>query len=133
MTHIATASRVGLILTISLARPLGPYATLFAQQTSLGTNDKEAAAPTGFTTDFEVKNAGSGFLVRRKGTQEWLQPAKLSERIAVGQLDSDHTIYLVTKAIKPPRAKHAPDPEYPESERLSRQQGTPCRPISWMI
>jgi hypothetical protein len=56
-------------------------------------------------------------LVRRKGTEEWLEASQLSDPIVVSPLDADHRIYVVTKAIKPPKIKHKEDPEYPGPAR----------------
>src|SRR5690349_17652916 len=115
------AFRLGLVLGLTCWCVLGQRAT-FGQQTAATAHGQEAAAPRAFTPDFEVKNGpDNGFLVRRKGTLEWLQPGKLSERIAVGLLDGDQKIYVVTNLVKPPKAKHTPDPEYPESERTFRK------------
>lgn len=63
------------------------------------------------------------FLVRQKGSQEWKQSTKLREPIAVGLLDNNHKIYIGTKAIKPPKAKHTEDPTYPPSESKSGKGG----------
>jgi len=72
------------------------------------------------TADFEVKIApGKEWLVRRKGTQEWTESSKLSEPVAVGLLDGTNLIYVASKVIKPPKAKHLPDPTYPEGETKS--------------
>jgi hypothetical protein len=54
-----------------------------------------------------------GFLVRQKGSQEWKLSGGLNEPIAVGVLDGNQTIYVMTKAIKRPKGKHLPDPDYP--------------------
>src|SRR5450759_1754094 len=79
-------------------------------------------APT-FASDFELKIDHGEFLVRRKGTQKWKPSSQFSEPIAIGLLDGDRKIYVATKALKPPKAIHMQDPNYPESERKSGKEG----------
>jgi TonB family protein len=74
-------------------------------------------------SDFERKIVQGEFLVRRKGTLEWQRSSKLSDPIAVGFVDGDHKIYVATKAIKPPKALHMEDPDYPPSEKKSGKDG----------
>src|SRR5215831_13246796 len=86
---------------------------LLAQQVSDGNNATQPASmtPAGPAIDFEVMVAPrQGGLVRRKGTQGWTLSSKLVEPTAVGLLDGNHPIYVVTKAVKPPKAKRMPDP-----------------------
>ncbi len=64
------------------------------------------------SSDFEVKLTREGVLVRKKGTQKWLPSSKFNEPVAVGLLD-DHKVYVVTKAIKAPKARYSEDPSYP--------------------
>jgi protein TonB len=95
-----------------------------AQQESDGNNATASMTPAGPAIDFEVMVARrQGVLVRRKGTQEWTPSSKLVEATAVGLLDGDHPIYVVTKAVRPPKAKRMPDPNYPNIERNSGKQG----------
>jgi TonB family protein len=70
---------------------------------------QEQLAPS---SDFELKIAREGVLVRKKGTQEWLPSSKFNEPVAVGLVDG-HKIYVVTKAIKAPKARYSEDPSYP--------------------
>lgn len=74
-------------------------------------------------SDFEVKLSGGGFLVRQKGTSKWERGSGVNEAIAVGLLDGTQKVYIGTKAIKPPKALHTQEPEYPEHERRSHIQG----------
>jgi len=70
-------------------------------------------------SDFEVKFARGEFLVRRKGTTEWIRSSKLSEPVVVGYMDGDHRVYVGSKALKPPTALHTEFPDYPASESNS--------------
>ena len=47
----------------------------------------------------------------------------MSEPVAVGVLGGDQKVYVVTKAIIPPKPLHARDPKYPEKLRKSRVEG----------
>jgi TonB family protein len=89
-----------------------------------GAQQPEIQAPSAPTIDFEVKIVpGKEIMVRRKGTDHWMHSSKLSDPIAVGLLDGTSKIYVASKAIKPPKAKHLQDPDYPESERQSGKEG----------
>ena len=117
---------VGLGLVLFCAVALLVRASVLPQQEPDGNDAMQAASPTLTqpAIDFEVMVAQSkGVLVRRRGTQEWMPTSKLSEPIAVGLLDGNHPIYAGTKAVKPPKAKHTPDPEYPKIERNSGEWG----------
>jgi len=119
--------RSGLAFAVFCASGLCPQASVFPQQESGGAIETQPAVLTvpGSPADFEVKRIpGKGLLVRRKGTLEWTPNSKFSEPIAVGALDADHKIYLVpSKAIRPPEARHQPDPIFPDSERKSGKEG----------
>jgi len=122
--------RLALIVALGYSAPFWLRVSICAQE-AVNTTDSEKTAPTAFNSDFEVKLAAEkGILVRRKGTEEWLEVSKLNEPIAVGLLDSDHKIYLVTKAIKPPKIKHTQDPEYPGSGRMLSGE---CRVVLHLI
>lgn len=69
-----------------------------------------SGTPTASPSDFEVKINPGELLVRRRGTLEWKHGWQFSEPIAVGVLDRDRNVYVVTKAIKPPKIKHTQDP-----------------------
>lgn len=80
------------------------------------------SAPTA-PSDFEVKIHKGTFLVRRKGDSDWKQCSEMSEPVAVGVLDGGQKVYLVTKAIIPPKPLHPEMPKYPERWRKSRVEG----------
>jgi len=75
------------------------------------------------SSEFEVKIQREKFLVRRKGTSDWKECSEISEPVAVAVLGGDQKVYLVTKAIIPPKPLHAEDPKYPERWRKSRVEG----------
>jgi TonB family protein len=78
---------------------------------------------TTWVPDFDVKIDQGEFLVRRKGTLEWKRSSQFSEPVTVGFLDSNQKIYVATKSVKPPKATHMEDPDYPASERNSGKEG----------
>jgi TonB family protein len=86
-----------------------------SQQVAEGKTDCQPGTqtPLSSSTDFEVKIVPEGFLVRQKRSQEWKLSGGLNEPIAVGVLDGNQKIYVMTKAIKRPKGKHLPDPDYP--------------------
>jgi len=61
--------------------------------------------------------------VRPQGSQEWKLGKELTEPVVVGLLDGDHKIYVITKAIKPPKGKRNKDPAYPKGQRSSAREG----------
>ena len=75
-------------------------------------------------SDYELKIEQGQFLVRQKGTEGWKQSSSISDVIVIGNLDGDRKVYLNTRAIKPPKAIRLLDPEYPDSEKRSRKQGS---------
>lgn len=79
--------------------------------------------PASSPSEFEVKIQKDKFLVRRKGSSDWKQSSEMSEPVAVGVLGGDQKVYVVTKAIIPPKPLHARDPKYPEKLRKSRVEG----------
>lgn len=86
--------------------------------------DVEPAIQTPPTSpDFDVKIDDRKFLVRRKGSQDWKDGFKFKESVAVGLLDGNHKIYVVSKVIKPPVAKHRVDPDYPQGRRGPSAEG----------
>jgi len=109
------------MLTICVASVyLGPSA-LVEQETSSWTEIRAGvpALPASFP-DFEVKIGRGKLLVRQKGNQKWRPCSEVTELLAVGLLDSDHKIYLPTRAIEPAKPKHAEDPTPPHSLQISR-------------
>ena len=75
------------------------------------------------SSNFELKIVNGSFLVRQRGSQEWKRASELTEPVVIGLFDGDHKIYVATKAIKPPKAIHARQPDYPSAERKSGGQG----------
>jgi TonB family protein len=119
MLRIIRASRLGICLVLSCTAIL--WSEAFPQEAGSNAQQPITQAGSAPIVDFEVKIAppGNKFLVRRKGTQEWTESSELSEPVAVGLLDGTCLIYVVSKAIKPPKAKHMEAPTYPESEKKS--------------
>src|SRR5208283_1524640 len=75
------------------------------------------------SSDFEFRIHKGRFLVRRKGTSQWKRCSEMTEPIIVGVLDGDRRVYLVTKAVTPPKPLHAEDPTYPDNWRKMRVPG----------
>jgi hypothetical protein len=127
MSIILRAVRTGLPLVVLCAAAPCVRGSPFLQQQPAGKSEMQSGVQTrsDSSSDFEVKIIpGKEFLVRRKGTLDWTPTSKLSEPITVGFLDGDRKIYLgPTKALKPPKGKHMQDPDYPQSQRQSGQQG----------
>jgi TonB family protein len=125
MSQTVTSSKIGLCFLFVCAASFCVDASLLAPQEGDADARKPAVETASTPTpDFEVKIVpGKEFLVRRKGTLEWMLSSKLSEPVAVGVLDGDHKIYVATKAIKPPKVKHTQSPDYPEIERKSGTEG----------
>jgi TonB family protein len=119
MSLMVKVFEVGLRLVLLCAVALFVRASVLPQQEPDRNNATQPGSPTPAPAiDFEVTiTQKQGVLVRRKGTQEWIPSLKLSEATAVGLLDGDHPIYVVTKAIKPPKAKRMPDPDYPKGRK----------------
>ena len=88
----------------------------YAQQ---GEKTKPAAA---FADDFDVTFANNEILVRRKGTDKWEQSRNVKDTIKVG-LPDGNPAYLITKAIKPPKPKHTPDPGFPPEAKDQHNEG----------
>jgi TonB family protein len=119
VTRIFKALRVGVGFIAPCAIVLLLQAAVLPQQQSDG-NSQQLGIPTasGSTSDLEVKIVpGKKFLVRQKGSLDWTPSSKLKEPMAVGFLDNGEKIYLPAKVIKPPKAKHSPDPQYPATEK----------------
>ena len=125
MSLMVSVFEVGLRLVLLCTVALFVRASGLPQQEPDRNNAMQPASPTRPPAiDFEVMIAPrqEEVLVRRKGTQEWIPSSKLSEATAVGLLDGDHPIYVVTKAIKGPKVKSTTEPDYPKVERKSRAQ-----------
>jgi TonB family protein len=121
--HRTSSGQLGFVVVCAIVLSLrGPA---WSKQ-ERGTTNGELGIPNAARSDsdFEIKiDPGKEFLVRRKGTQEWLPSSKLSDPLEVGSLDGGDKIYLPAKVIKPPKARHMQDPHYPEGERKSGQAG----------
>jgi TonB family protein len=116
-----TAPSVGMFFVLLWGGSISGHVCF--QEASKENQQPEIQTPS-TATDFEVKIVpGKGILVRRKGTDHWMESSKLTDQIAVGLLDGTSKIYVATKAIKPPKAKHLQDPDYPKSERKSAKDG----------
>lgn len=126
MRGLVKASRVGIcFVVVCCASALCPGTSFYLRQQD-DTNRSHTATQgsSGPAAEFELKIVPSkGFLVRRKGTSEWVESSKLSEPVAVGLLDGTSKIYAPSKAIKPPKAKHMNAPDYPEKERKAGDKG----------
>ena len=116
--------RFGILLAlVSLCfTPLCVCADSQMQQTPSGGSEPGTQVPSS-ASDFVLKIVDGKFLVRQRGSQEWKRASELTEPVVVGLFDGDHKIYVATKAIKPPKAVHAREPDYPSSERRSGGQG----------
>ena len=88
------------------------------------TSQTATQAISGSGADFKLKiDLAKGFLVRRKGTSEWRESSKLNVSVVVGLLDGKTKIYVPSKAVKPPKAKHMEPPNYPENEKKAGESG----------
>jgi TonB family protein len=97
-------------------------ANALVQQDAGGRSEPGTQIPPA-SSDFEVKIVDGNFWVRPKGSQAWKRSSELKEPVTVGLFDGDHKIYVVSKALKPPKAKHTQEPGYPPGERKSGRQG----------
>jgi TonB family protein len=90
------------------------FASVLRQRADVSKPQPATQAISGTDVDFELKiSPAKGFLVRRKGTAEWIESSKLREPVVVGLLDGTSKIYAPSKVIKPPKAKRAEPPDYP--------------------
>jgi hypothetical protein len=74
--HHVKAFTLGLVLVLTC--PIWLPTTLCAKQDTATAHAQGTAGSNASTVDFEVKNGPDGFLVRRKGTQEWIRPSALN-------------------------------------------------------
>jgi TonB family protein len=65
-----------------------------------------------------------GWEVRDPSSGKWIDAGRYEQPVSVGKLPDGETVYLVSKAIKPPRALKTPDPVFPPAERAARHTGT---------
>jgi len=72
---------------------------------------------------YEIKIVDGKFQVRERGSQEWKRASEITEPIVINQLDGEHKIYVVTKAIRPPKPTHTQAPAYPPTLKKSGTQG----------
>lgn len=92
-------------------------------------HDTNEPPPSGLPPDperapgFEMKKTKSHFLVREKGGSEWKELLEVDVPLEIGELPDREKVYLVSKAVKPPRAVSSPDPTFPTAERNQRHQG----------
>jgi len=73
--------------------------------------------------DFDVTFMNNEILVRRKGTDKWEHSRNVKETIKV-ELPDGTPAYLITKAIKPPKPKHTPDPNFPPEAKNEHNEGS---------
>ena len=118
---VSAFRRFGLVMLTFCVGLVSPLGVALAQQKTNAASGIQAAETS--PSDFELKISQGDFFVRRKGTLKWTRSSELSEPVAIGLLDRSRKVYVKTKAIKPPKAKHVPDPEYPASERRSKMEG----------
>ena len=125
MRCFITASMFGMCFVVCGASALCPKALSFLrQEVDTSTPQTATQAIPGPVADFELKiDPAKGFLVRRKGTSEWIDSSRLSEPVVVGFLDGTSKIYAASKAVKPPKAKHTEDANFPEPERKVGETG----------
>jgi TonB family protein len=125
MRRFIKASIFGICFVVCCASALCAEAFFSLRQgADTGIPQTAAQAISGSGADFELKiDPAKGFLVRRKGTSEWLESSKLSVPVVVGFLDETTKIYVPSKAVKPPKAKHMEPPNYPESEKKAGESG----------
>ncbi len=119
MRRFITASIISICFVVCCAPVV--FASVLRQRA-------EASAPQPATQAisaadvFEVRiSPARGFLVRRKGTVEWIDSSKLREPVVVGLLDGTSKIYAPSKVIKPPKAKHTEPPNYPQVEAVAQR------------
>jgi TonB family protein len=116
-------SRLGLIIAVCLAGLCAPKSALPQKEAGNGNIVPPQIQSTSTDlSDFEVKLSGGEFLVRHRASK-WKRSSTLNEPIAVGLIDGTQKIYIGTKAIRPPKAIHLQEPDYPESKRRSRIEG----------
>lgn len=124
MRRFIKPSVLGLFFVVSCASALYPKASFTSCQRADSSTPEPATQTISEPVDFEVKlDPARVFLVRRKGTSEWLDSSKLKEPIVIGLLDGARKIYAPSKAIKPPKAKHMEAPDYLEKERNAQERG----------
>jgi len=125
MRRLIRASMFGMCFVVCGASALCPRAFFsLHQQVDASAPQTETQAISGPIADFDLKiDPTKGFLVRRKGTSEWVESSRLSEPVVVGFLDGTSKIYAASKAVKPPKAKHMENANYPENERKARETG----------
>jgi TonB family protein len=80
--------------------------------------------PARLTGDYERKEGDQNYY-RRKGTSdEWQKSAEINDAIEAGATAAGEKVFIVSKLVKPPLVIKAPDPQFPESARQQKQQGT---------
>jgi TonB family protein len=76
-------------------------------------------APPVFSSEIEMKIASGHFLIRRKGAADWTPSLTSDEPVEIGWFDGNRKIYLESKGIVPPKAKHNEPPEWPRNSGRS--------------
>jgi periplasmic protein TonB len=116
--------RIGIAITLGCLVTLGSQSVQAPQEKP---NDTQQSGPQeNFVRnpDYELKIDQGQFLVRQRGTENWKQSSSISDVIVIGNLEGVHKVYLNTRAIKPPKATHVLDPQYPDGEKKSGKQGS---------
>ncbi|HTA22473.1 MAG TPA: energy transducer TonB [Terriglobales bacterium] len=90
---------------------------------TIGSSDSRIQALSTASSNFEIKIVDGNFQVRQRGTQEWKKASELTEPVVISQSDEAHKIYVVTKAIRPPKAIYTHEPDYPPGLKKSGAQG----------
>lgn len=91
--------------------------------------DTNEPPPNGLPPDpervpgLQIRRNKSRFLVRRPGERQWKEASEVSTPLQVGELPGGEKVYLISKAVKPPRAVSTRDPTFPAAERNERHQG----------
>jgi TonB family protein len=80
------------------------------------------AQPARSPSDFDVKFVNDEILVRRKGADKWEDKAQVEDPVEVALPDGGN-VYILTKAIKVPKMKHAPDPDFPPEAKRQHKEG----------
>ncbi|MGH9509718.1 MAG: energy transducer TonB [Terriglobales bacterium] len=60
---------------------------------------------------------------RLRDSEDWKPLFESPEAIEVGEIESGRKVYVVTRAVKPPKRLNTPDPEYPDSARADKRGG----------
>jgi Gram-negative bacterial TonB protein C-terminal len=115
MRRSITASIISICFVVCCASAV--FASVLRQRADASAPQPATQAISAADVDFELRiSPARGFLVRRKGTVEWIDSSKLREPVVVGLLDGTSKLYAPSKVIKPPKAKHTEPPNCPLKE-----------------